>query len=58
MGRYCALHASDSEILRALAAGDSSVALVSAMHPAVLSFWLATSVAPAPYTDGWTGEGY
>ncbi|HME61358.1 MAG TPA: acyl-CoA dehydrogenase family protein [Candidatus Binatia bacterium] len=46
-----------AEILRALAAGDSSVALVSAMHPAVLSFWLATSVAPAPYTDGWTRNG-
>jgi alkylation response protein AidB-like acyl-CoA dehydrogenase len=45
-----------AEILRALAAGDSSVALVSAMHPAVLSFWLVTSVAPAPYTDGWTAQ--
>jgi alkylation response protein AidB-like acyl-CoA dehydrogenase len=29
-----------SGLLRALAAGDSSVALVSAMHPAVLSYWL------------------
>ena len=27
--------------LRTLASGDSSVALVSAMHPAVLSYWLA-----------------
>src|SRR4029453_6101687 len=26
--------------LRALARGDASVALVSAMHPAVLSYWL------------------
>jgi alkylation response protein AidB-like acyl-CoA dehydrogenase len=31
-----------SELLRALARADSSVALVSSMHPAVLSFWLAT----------------
>lgn len=29
------------DALRSLAQGDSSVALVSAMHPAVLSFWLA-----------------
>lgn len=28
------------ELLRVLARGDSSVALVSAMHPAVLSYWL------------------
>ncbi|MFT5526948.1 MAG: alkylation response protein AidB-like acyl-CoA dehydrogenase, partial [Pirellulaceae bacterium] len=28
--------------LRALAKGDSSVALVSAMHPAVLSYWFGT----------------
>ncbi|HVG97591.1 MAG TPA: acyl-CoA dehydrogenase family protein [Chloroflexota bacterium] len=31
-----------AEMLRALAAGDSAVALVSAMHPAVLSFWMAS----------------
>jgi alkylation response protein AidB-like acyl-CoA dehydrogenase len=30
------------EVLRTLAQGDPSVALVSSMHPAVLSFWLAT----------------
>jgi alkylation response protein AidB-like acyl-CoA dehydrogenase len=30
-------------ILRTLARGDPSVALVSSMHPAVLSFWLATT---------------
>src|SRR5688572_13231227 len=29
------------ELLRVLARGDSSVALVCAMHPTVLSFWLA-----------------
>jgi alkylation response protein AidB-like acyl-CoA dehydrogenase len=32
-------------LLRSIARGDSSVALVSAMHPAVLSYWLA---APEP----------
>lgn len=31
-----------AEGLRALAGGDSSVALVSAMHPSVLGYWLAT----------------
>ncbi len=30
------------ELLRILAHGDSSVALVSAMHPSVLALWLAT----------------
>jgi alkylation response protein AidB-like acyl-CoA dehydrogenase len=34
-------------MLRCLARGDSSVALVSAMHPAVLAFWLAS-----PNADG------
>lgn len=29
-----------SQVLRSLAGGDSSVALVSSMHPAVLSYWL------------------
>ena len=32
-----------SEILRTLAKGDPSVALVSAMHPAVISIWLGQS---------------
>ncbi len=36
------------EIYRTLAHGDSSVALVTSMHPAVLTLWLAT---PAPGTD-------
>jgi alkylation response protein AidB-like acyl-CoA dehydrogenase len=45
-----------AEILRALARGDSSVALVSAMHPAVLSFWLSTPRVPAPYTDAWLAQ--
>lgn len=37
-----------AERLRILAAGDPSVALVTAMHPAVLSFWLATSDPSQP----------
>src|SRR5262245_16314818 len=36
------------EMLRALGRGDSSVALVSAMHPSVLGFWLSTPEAPEP----------
>src|SRR5215510_6868559 len=40
------------EMLRTLASGDSSVALVCAMHPSVLSFWLATPDAPAAFQDG------
>jgi alkylation response protein AidB-like acyl-CoA dehydrogenase len=42
-----------AEILRTLARGDSSVALVSAMHPAVLSFWLSTPHVPSPHADAW-----
>lgn len=33
---------------RALGAGDPSVALVSAMHPAVIGYWLATSDSDQP----------
>jgi len=44
------------EILRSLARGDSSVALVSAMHPAVLSFWLSTSRAPEPFAEAWAHQ--
>jgi alkylation response protein AidB-like acyl-CoA dehydrogenase len=43
-------------ILRALARGDPSVALVSSMHPAVLSFWLATPDVPTPYRDAWVAQ--
>jgi alkylation response protein AidB-like acyl-CoA dehydrogenase len=42
-----------SALLRCLATGDPSVALVSAMHPAVLSFWLTQPEAPEPYTEAW-----
>ena len=43
------------EILRTLAHGDSSIALVSAMHPAVIGSagWLSISEAPEPYTSVW-----
>ena len=41
------------EALRLLAAGDPSPTLVSAMHPAVLSFWLANE---APGNDAWAGQ--
>ena len=41
------------ELLRTLAHGDSSVALVASMHPAVLSFWLTTPQVPVPFQDAW-----
>src|SRR5262249_58255782 len=41
------------DILRALARGDSSVALVSAMHPAVLCFWLASPKAVPQFQSAW-----
>lgn len=45
-----------AEILRTLAAGDASVALVSSMHPAVLSIWLATPEAEFPHRDAWAEQ--
>ena len=45
-----------AEILRALAHGDSSVALVSSMHPAVLSFWLATASVPSEHAEAWNAQ--
>lgn len=45
-----------SELLRTLAKGDPSVALVAAMHPAVTSFWLSQPEAPAPYKDAWANQ--
>jgi alkylation response protein AidB-like acyl-CoA dehydrogenase len=46
------------EILRTLAHGDSSVALVAAMHQSVIrsSGWLSISVAPEPYTTAWDAQ--
>lgn len=40
-------------ILRAIAHGDSSVALVCAMHPAVLSNWLLMPHSSEPYESEW-----
>jgi alkylation response protein AidB-like acyl-CoA dehydrogenase len=42
-----------ADLLKTLAGGDASVALVAAMHPAVLSFWLASPEAPAEYHAAW-----
>ena len=43
------------EMLRALAHGDSSVALVASMHPAVLQYtgWLTLPEAPQPFQEAW-----
>ena len=41
------------ETLRALAAGDPSPALVAAMHPAVLAFWLGSEDGAQP---DWTAQ--
>ena len=44
------------EMLRVLAHGDSSVALVASMHPAVLcsaTGWLSMPEAPHPYREAW-----
>lgn len=46
-----------AEILRALAHGDASVALVASMHPAVLAMWLAVKDAPDPgETESWAAQ--
>ena len=45
-----------AEILRTLARGDSSVALVSSMHPAVLAFWTATAEAEEPHRAAWAEQ--
>ena len=45
-----------AEILRALAHGDLSVALVASMHPAVLSFWLATDAVADPHQAAWAEQ--
>ena len=45
-----------AEILRALALGDPSVALVSAMHPAVIAFLLSQPEAPEPYSQAWSEQ--
>jgi alkylation response protein AidB-like acyl-CoA dehydrogenase len=45
-----------AEILRTLAHGDASIALVCAMHPSVLGFWLATPRVPPPDERGWNEQ--
>ena len=44
------------DIVRTLAHGDPSVALVCSMHPAVLSAWLTTPEAPAPHREAWEAQ--
>jgi alkylation response protein AidB-like acyl-CoA dehydrogenase len=46
------------DALRALATGDSSVALVAAMHPSVhyAAGWLANPEAPPPYREAWEDQ--
>ena len=46
------------ELLRTLAHGDSSVALVAAMHPLVLSTagWLGWAAAPPPFDEPWRSQ--
>jgi alkylation response protein AidB-like acyl-CoA dehydrogenase len=44
------------EVYRTLAYGDSSVALVCSMHPAVLAFWLATPYVPEPHMPAWNAQ--
>jgi alkylation response protein AidB-like acyl-CoA dehydrogenase len=45
-----------SEILRTLARGDASVALVASMHPAVLAFWLASPSANGGDQQMWEAQ--
>ena len=42
-----------SDILRVLGRADPSVALVCAMHPAVIAFWLAQPEPPPSYAAAW-----
>jgi alkylation response protein AidB-like acyl-CoA dehydrogenase len=44
------------DLLRLLAQGDSSVALVAAMHPAVLAFYLASPDAPPACQAAWEAQ--
>lgn len=44
------------ELLRILAQGDSSVALVCAMHPSVLSYWFATPQVSPSLQTAWDAQ--
>lgn len=41
------------DAVRRLARGDQSVALVAAMHPAVVIFWTGAPEAPPPHAEAW-----
>ena len=56
MGRRPSLHPGGVRAVAGAGRGDASVALVSAMHPAVLSFWLATPRVPEPYQGAWESQ--
>jgi len=45
-----------AEMIRAIAMGDPSVALVAAMHPCVLIFWLAAGAAPENGAKAWKAQ--
>lgn len=45
-----------ARMLRTLARGDPSVALVASMHPAVLAFWVATPEVPEPHAEAWRAQ--
>jgi alkylation response protein AidB-like acyl-CoA dehydrogenase len=44
------------DMLRVLAHGDASIALVCAMHPSVLNFWMATPEVPTPFQQAWEAQ--
>jgi alkylation response protein AidB-like acyl-CoA dehydrogenase len=44
-----------TDLVRVLAEGDPCVALVAAMHPSVMSFWLAGEASPAE-RDAWAAQ--
>lgn len=43
-------------MLRSIARGDPSVALVAAMHPAMMLFWLAFDEVPEPHAAAWRAQ--
>jgi len=45
-----------AEFVRTVARGDPSVALVAAMHPAVLAFWLCMGEPPSEHRDAWLAQ--
>jgi len=42
-----------AEMIRSIAMGDPSVALVASMHPSVLTFWLGSGEPPADIAPEW-----